>query len=528
MSVIPVNRGRRLSVAMIAHNAADLIAASLDSIRQVADEIIVVDTGSTDRTRPLALERATKVVYFSWSDDFAGARNFALEHITGDWVFWLDAGEQLTPEAANALRTFVDTQADPGKGYLVMVQTPSSGHLLAGEQIGRLRLLPRRAEMQFTGRVREEVRTVLGALGMSIEMAPFIVQRGDREHDPVVKNHRAQRNLHLAALEIQEHGPLPAPLLAMAEACITLGEVQQGIEFYTKALQLSPRGSTTMLEAFYGVLTALDAVPGAREKQMALCAEGLEIYPFDAQLLCAMGGYLQSQGRLDLACRTFETAARFGQIDPELSHLIEVGEMATICHAMCQELLGERDPAVQTLETAIAARPDSPRLRRHLLEMYIRHDRRREALEQVSLLPDDTPHREAMRSAVRGACLAAKENWIPALAYLQTAYGAGCRDAICLRWLVAAHLAADNLNAAGQIVSEWQFHAPHDPEVQKFAAELERRGLPQSKSGINAAISAAGDAIGRTLRVDSEPHTLQPITRKFAGTARRTVVQPDS
>ena len=67
-----------------------------------------------------------------------------------------------------------------------------------------------------------------------------------------------------------------------------------------------------MLEAFYGILAALDQLPGARDKQLALCQEALAAFPFDAQLLCAMGNYLQQQGRIDLACRSFEAAARFG------------------------------------------------------------------------------------------------------------------------------------------------------------------------------------------------------------------------
>jgi tetratricopeptide (TPR) repeat protein len=501
---------------MIARNAAELVAASLDSVRNIADEIIVVDTGSTDRTRDVALQRASRLVDFAWCDDFAAARNACLEQATGDWVFWLDAGETLSSDAANRLRGFVDAQTDNNRAFLVMVQTPPAGDQIAAEQVARLRLHPRRTGIEFTGRIREELQTAIEAAGMSIELAPIELQRSKRDHDTLVKQQRAERNVHLAALEIKDHGPLASPLLAMADACVALGHVVQGIEFYSRALELAARGSTAMLEAFYGVLAALDHLPEAREKQIALCSQALEVYPFDAQLLCAMGSYLQLQGRLDLACRSFEAAAQFGQIDPQTWHLTEIGEVATVCYATCQDLLSDTAAARRTLETAIAAKPASQRLRRQLLELHIRHDNRKEALELVGQLPADTPHREALRSAVRGACLAAKQNWIPALAYLQTAFGSGCRDVICLRGLVTTYLASGDLAAAERTVRDWEAAHPGSSEIARFAAEVRRQ--QQTAPAPSGPTIRAGD---RNLRLDTQPHKPAPLGRHAA-----EVVQP--
>jgi glycosyltransferase involved in cell wall biosynthesis len=95
MSVTKHSGDRRLSVAMIARDAEHSIAASLDSVREMADEIIVADTGSIDRTRHVALARATHVVTIPWIDDFSAARNACLDRVKGDWVLWLDAGETI-------------------------------------------------------------------------------------------------------------------------------------------------------------------------------------------------------------------------------------------------------------------------------------------------------------------------------------------------------------------------------------------------------------------------------------------------
>jgi tetratricopeptide (TPR) repeat protein len=472
---------RRLSVAMVVRDAADLIVGSLASIRDVADEIVVVDTGSKDQTRDIALARASRVLDFEWCDNFAAARNFCLSQVTGDWILWLDAGEVMTPDAAAKLRGLVDAQSDVERAYLVMVRMPPNKSDGAAEQIGRIRLHPRCTPIEFSGRVREEIQTAIEALGMSIELAPFTIERSRREHDSRVKRQRAERNIHLAALEIQEHGVSASPLLAMADACMTLGKISEGIEFFSKAMSLAQRGSTTMLEAFYGVLAGLDQVTQARDKQIALCHEALTIFPFDAQLLCAMASYLERQGRIDLAQRAFETAAHHGEVDPQTWHLVEIGEIAEVCNATCQDLLGDSDAARRTLEAAIQRKPTSQRLQRQLLEFYIRRDHRKEALDLADRF-SRSGSREALRSAVRGACLAAKQNWVPALAYLQTALGAGCRDVICWRALMTAHLATGDIVSAARTLARWQTEQPDSSEVARFSGELERLRSAESES----------------------------------------------
>jgi len=81
---------KKLSLAMIVKNEARCLARCLRSVQKIANEIIIVDTGSTDRTGEIANEHGTKVFHFDWCDDFSAARNFALAQTpaTGFW-FWM-------------------------------------------------------------------------------------------------------------------------------------------------------------------------------------------------------------------------------------------------------------------------------------------------------------------------------------------------------------------------------------------------------------------------------------------------------
>jgi len=94
----------RLSVCLIVKNEEKFIGQCLKSVREVAQQIVVLDTGSTDRTVEIARELGAEVHEFAWCDDFSAARNAALEHVTGDWVLALDADEELSAKDHDKLR----------------------------------------------------------------------------------------------------------------------------------------------------------------------------------------------------------------------------------------------------------------------------------------------------------------------------------------------------------------------------------------------------------------------------------------
>ena len=101
-------------------------------------------------------------------------------------------------------------------------------------------------------------------------------------------------------------------LLTAGDAFSDLQEVEKARQAFLQATQEAERGTTEMLDAYYGLLTTFDGVAELQDQQLTAGLEALEIFPLDAQLLCAMGSYLQVQNRLDLAERSFETAVKYG------------------------------------------------------------------------------------------------------------------------------------------------------------------------------------------------------------------------
>ena len=100
----------KLSLCMIVKNEAATLPKCLNSVQGVVDEMIILDTGSSDRTPHIAQEFGAKVYHFQWCDDFSAARNAALQYVTGDWILVLDADETLTPSIIPQIRSAIESE----------------------------------------------------------------------------------------------------------------------------------------------------------------------------------------------------------------------------------------------------------------------------------------------------------------------------------------------------------------------------------------------------------------------------------
>src|SRR5438132_9453804 len=100
-----------VSLCLMVRNEEAALPGCLQSVAGIADEIIVVDTGSTDRTKEAAAGFGAKVFDFPWCDDFAAARNECIRHATGDFIFWMDADERIDDGNRRKLKGLFDSLA---------------------------------------------------------------------------------------------------------------------------------------------------------------------------------------------------------------------------------------------------------------------------------------------------------------------------------------------------------------------------------------------------------------------------------
>ncbi len=120
----------KISAFIIAKNEETGIGEALKSLVSFCDEIIVVDTGSTDRTKEKAFEFTDKVFDFEWIDDFAAARNFALSKCTGDWIIWLDADDRIAPAMQAEIKKLISRAEKEHDGFFIKYSYSKAKSLL--------------------------------------------------------------------------------------------------------------------------------------------------------------------------------------------------------------------------------------------------------------------------------------------------------------------------------------------------------------------------------------------------------------
>ncbi|MBU2621299.1 MAG: glycosyltransferase family 2 protein [Proteobacteria bacterium] len=107
MQIARTKTSPTISACMIVKNEEACLSRCLDSVKDFVDEIIIVDTGSTDRTVEIARRYTDKLYFHPWEDSFSKARNQALAYASGDWIFQLDADEELFAEDGPRLREVI-------------------------------------------------------------------------------------------------------------------------------------------------------------------------------------------------------------------------------------------------------------------------------------------------------------------------------------------------------------------------------------------------------------------------------------
>jgi glycosyltransferase involved in cell wall biosynthesis len=186
---------------MIVKNEAGNLGPCLRSIQPVLDEIIIVDTGSTDDTKDVARQMGAKVFDFTWRDDFSAARNESIRHATGDYILWLDADDRLDEAEVRKIELLKKRlPSEKNRAYYLMV---SSSVRKEGEiRFNQLRIFPRMEGALFEGRVHEQIFYALSKKGMKFTHTDIVV-RHTGYHDPTAQREKTERNLRVIEKELE-------------------------------------------------------------------------------------------------------------------------------------------------------------------------------------------------------------------------------------------------------------------------------------------------------------------------------------
>ncbi len=235
--VLPESNGDHLTVCIIARNEERFLAQCLESVRGIANQIVVVDTGSTDRTVEIARERGAEVYSFPWCDDFSAARNAALEHATGDWILILDADEEMPASQHEALR------ADMKKSGAIAYRLPLTNQGRESEGQSFLpRLFRNVPNASYFGRIHEQIFPSLvkccEGWGLSIRLGTAQLLHHGYAKDVVQDRKKVERNLHLLRQAVTEQPRDFNLVMNLGLELVRSGDSTAGLANYREAFRL--------------------------------------------------------------------------------------------------------------------------------------------------------------------------------------------------------------------------------------------------------------------------------------------------
>lgn len=302
----PTSRKPDLSLCMIVRNNAGTIAAALESIRPWVDEMVVVDTGSTDETPAICARLGARVFHFPWVDDFSAARNESFRIASGRWLFWMDSDDSITPECGRRLRELASADADAlTLGYVVRVRCPGPKAEDPVTVVDHIKLIRNDPRIRFEGRIHEQVLPSIRRLGGEVRWTDIFVTHTGYDHSPEGQSRKLERDLHLLHLELTERPGHPFTLFNLGMTYADVGRNEEAVGYLRQAIDASGPNDSQLRKAYALLVSALERA-GRRADAWATCAEGLGLFPLDTELRFRQGLLFQADGRFTEAARAYE------------------------------------------------------------------------------------------------------------------------------------------------------------------------------------------------------------------------------
>jgi glycosyltransferase involved in cell wall biosynthesis len=275
-------RKARVSLTMIVRNEEQNLPRCLDSVRGLFDEIVVVDTGSTDRTKEIAAEFGARVVDFPWIDDFSAARNVALEHATGDYALWLDADDVIEPSQRGKLKALLGTLRPAKKEAYVLrcfCDIADGGQIA----IDHVRLFPLLNGIRWERRIHEVINAAVDRAGIRTVWTDIVI-RHTGYADAATHERKRERDLKLLMKEHADRPDDPFVLYYLGMLAFERKRWQEALGYFILSLAKWGTAESIACKLFAMIAWTNEKLTRYNEA-LRVCNEGLFYFADDGELL---------------------------------------------------------------------------------------------------------------------------------------------------------------------------------------------------------------------------------------------------
>jgi glycosyltransferase involved in cell wall biosynthesis len=348
--------GIQLSATLIVKNEERVLGDCLRSIAGIADEVVVVDTGSTDRTRHIARNLGARLFDFPWTGDFSAARNHALERARGEWILYIDADETVRACDPARLRAQLSDPSRVAYRVLLHVRPTVTPYL-------EMRLFRNDPLIRFRGVMHETIWPGIAAYrarrGGQVGDSGLVLDHSGYEGDQTPKH---WRNLPLLSRALRDDPSRVFVLCHLASACVGIGREALAERAWRIALEIvrAKRGRGLIVDDVLPYISLIERELAAGGDPEILLSEAERQFPRNLQLRWLRGRALQRAGRYGDALPLFEGLIGAGGADQTMGYDTRLfGELPLAAVAACQFKLGRYAEAARSFERAAASSPET-------------------------------------------------------------------------------------------------------------------------------------------------------------------------
>ena len=295
----------RITACAIVKNEAKNLPKWLSQMPQVADEVLIVDTGSTDDTVALALAAGARVEHFSWCNDFAAAKNFCLDQATGDWLLFLDADEYFAEETMPRIRPAIEAVHDNRHigGFIspwINIDPENNNSLiLNGHQI---RIFRKDPMLRFVGHIHEALDNLAKAAWMIDFRLSDLVIYHTGYHASNAKE-KARRNLNILLSDIEKNGETPEQYTYLVDSYYALDDFEKAAHYARLAVENDGVGGQIgqLRKNTCRLIDSLRLLKAPDEEQLSEIEEVIAKHPHWPEGYWLRGFFYYLRNRLSLA-----------------------------------------------------------------------------------------------------------------------------------------------------------------------------------------------------------------------------------
>ncbi|NPV73032.1 MAG: glycosyltransferase [Pelotomaculum sp.] len=341
-----------ITLAMIVKNEAGNLKRCLDSVSGQVDEIVIVDTGSTDETLEIARRYTDKIYHFPWGGDFSAARNFAIEKAGGEWIISLDADEELVSGTGDLKRLVArDKHLE---AYLLPLNNPTAGSPGEYNRFLVLRLFRNNGRYRFRGKIHEQV-TVSEKGVVGIAEGPVISHKMLPARE---RNRKRGRNLALLKKAFSDDPQNYFLQYYIGVEWLMLGKPERALPHFQQAYRnLTDENLLFRGPALRYLIICLKEL-GRLDEAICLCLEADLKYPEYTDVYYLCGVLFEEKKEFQLAIKWLNQAVKCGTPPAIYSHMNGAGSFLAFYHlGYCHEMLGQAEVAENYYQQALDTNP---------------------------------------------------------------------------------------------------------------------------------------------------------------------------